>query len=420
MNGEGTSPADLAAMRAAAGARQTRLIGHHDLGGQGDAMQVVKRGDLVYVAHVGASPLALSILDCRDPANPRLIRQLEHPPNTHRHKVQVVGDVLVQNSEVPYFGDPGADPAPVTGLCIFHLDDPTDPRPIGFYPVPGEGVHRIWYTEAPYAHIAGWLPGVDARAYHIVDLSDPARPLLAGSWWIPGTRLGDEQPWPAFGSHTLVNTAGHTINTIGVHGVIPHRGRGYAACLDAGFALLDISDVREPKLLGRVNWHPPFGGFHHTALPLPGRGLVVATCESIRPTLEEDGDKRIWLIDVRCEQQPVMIGSFPRPEPPEGSPWRTFWERPLVFGPHNVHENRPGSFVSETLIFSTWNNAGLRIHDVSDADRPTEVGHFMPEPPPGQEAPAANDLFIDPQGIIYLTDRRKGGLYVLEYTGPLN
>ncbi len=27
------------------------------------------------------------------------------------------------------------------------------------------------------------------------------------------------------------------------------------------------------------------------------------------------------------------------------------------FGPHNLHENRPGSFVSETLIFATWQNA---------------------------------------------------------------
>lgn len=56
---------------------------------------------------------------------------------------------------------------------------------------------------------------------------------------------------------------------------------------------------------------------------------------------------------------------------------------------------------------------------MSAADRPAEVGHFMPAPPPGQAAPVANDLFVDRQGIVYLTDRRKGGLYVLEYTGQL-
>ena len=48
-----------------------------------------------------------------------------------------------------------------------------------------------------------------------------------------------------------------------------------------------------------------------------------------------------------------------------GSPWETYWDRPGSFGPHNLHENRPGSFQSESLIFSTWNNAGLRLYDGS-------------------------------------------------------
>ena len=407
-------------MQAAADTLNMRLIGHNDLNGYGDAMQVVKKGDYVYVAHVGLSPLALTILDCSDPTNPRVVRQIEHPPNTHNHKVQIVGNVLIQNSEVPYFGQVTADPAPVTGLVIYHLDDPTDPRPLSFYSVPGTGVHRIWYEEAPYAHIAGCLPDVRGRSYHIVDLSDPSRPTMTGCWWIPGTKDGDAQPWEADSSGTGTNPAGHAITTIGVHGAIPHGNRSYVSCLDAGFALLDISELSQPRLLGRVNWCPPYGGFLHTSMPLPSRGLVLCACETLRPTLEADGDKRIWVVDVRNERQPVVISSFPRPQPPPGSPWKTYWDRPLSFGPHNLHENRPGSFQSETLIFSTWNNAGLRLYDVSDADRPTEVAHFNPEPPPGQEAPKANDLYVDADGLIYLTDRLKGGLYVVECTERLN
>ncbi|HZS00511.1 MAG TPA: hypothetical protein VFE37_17480, partial [Chloroflexota bacterium] len=121
----------------------------------------------------------------------------------------------------------------------------------------------------------------------------------------------------------------------------------------------------------------------------------------------------------RNERQPVTISSFPRPRPPAGSPWATYWDRPGSFGPHNLHENRPGSFQSERLIFSTWNNAGLRLHDISDPDRPTEIAHFNPEPPPGQEAPKANDVYVDADGLIYLTDRLKGGLYVVECTERL-
>jgi hypothetical protein len=82
-----------------------------------------------------------------------------------------------------------------------------------------------------------------------------------------------------------------------------------------------------------------------------------------------------------------------------------------------VHENRRGSFHSEALIFSTWYNAGLRITDISDPDRPEEVGHFVPPPPPGQQAPQLNDVFVDTDGLIYVTDRITGGLYIVEYRG---
>src|SRR5207249_2077319 len=118
---------------------------------------------------------------------------------------------------------------------------------------------------------------------------------------IPGTREGDPDPWPHFESHT----------DRGVHGVVPHGHRAYVAAQDDGVAILDISDAAAPRLLGRANWHPPYGGFAHTALPLPGRSLVLGVCESLADDPREDGDKRIWVIDVREERQPVIISSFP-------------------------------------------------------------------------------------------------------------
>jgi len=394
-------------MQAESDSANTRLVGYHDLNGNGDGMQLVKHGDWLYVAHLGTSPMALSILDASDPTDLKLVRQIEHPANTHRHKVQVVGNILIQNSEVPYFGAHGGQgPEAVTGLCVFNVDDPTDPREVGFHPVPGNGVHRIWYSEPPYAHIAAWLPDGNRRAYQIVDLSRPDHPVMAGSWWVPGTKESDIERWEPDISHAEV------------HGAIPHGNRAYVSCIDGGFALLDISDISAPQTLGHVNWFPPYGGYLHTSLPLPDRGLVVGVCEAIHPSEAEDGDKRIWLIDVRNERQPVTISSFPKPKPSPGSPWGdSFWNRPLRFGPHNVHENRPNSFHSDTMIFSTWYNAGLRIHDISDADRPVEIGHFMPPAPEGQKAPQINDVYVDSEGLVYITDRIKGGVYVLETTG---
>lgn len=38
----------------------------------------------------------------------------------------------------------------------------------------------------------------------------------------------------------------------------------------------------------------------------------------------------------------------------------------------------------------------------------------MPEPPSGQVTPQWNDLLVTADGLIFVTDRLNGGLYVLE------
>jgi hypothetical protein len=375
-------------------------------------MQVIKVGDFVYVAHVGSSDAALTILDVSDVESPKVVRQLQHPPNTHNHKVQIVGNTLIQNSEWISYVPSSGDAKPITGVNVYRLDDPTDPQKIAFYPVDdGRGVHRMWFRDAPYAWIAAEAPGAKGRGLQVLDLSDPANPKLAGSWSLPGQRPGDSEKWEALDPHH---------NHLQVHGVIPHPSgnRAYASCTDAGLAILDTSDLGNIHYVSRVNWSPPYGGYSHTSLPLVERGLVVEVCETVDGGRERNGDKRIWLIDVRADLNPVIISSFKAPVPPKGSPWASFDERPLRFGPHNVHENYANSYVSERLIFSTYFNAGVRIHDITDQDRPEEVGYFIPPEPDGQAAPQLNDLFVDTNRLIYTTDRRTGGLYIAEYTGP--
>jgi hypothetical protein len=405
-----TPTSEIARMQAGAESSGFRLVGHHDLAGHGDGMQVVKQGDIVYVAHLGSGPMALSVLDCADPTAPRLLCQLPHPPNTHRHKVQVVGDVLVQNSEIPIYWEPKSDEPGVAGLCVLDVSDPAEPRQIGFHPVGSRGVHRFWYSEPPYAHIAAFVPGVDVLAYQIVDLSDPTRPSMAGAWWVPGSHPDDTDAWQGFddGGLTFVE----------VHSPIPAGDRAYVACSDAGMAIVDISDVSAPTTVSRISWSPPYGGKVHTCLPLLDRGLVVAVSEVLPAQFERpDSAKLIWLVDIRDEHQPVTIATFPEPTPGPGTPWSSYRERPGRFGPHNVHENRPGSFISDRLIFSTYYNAGLRVYDIDDPLRPEAVAHFVPPTPEGQDAPQLNDLYVDDQRLVYVTDRITGGLYIVEYVG---
>jgi sugar lactone lactonase YvrE len=55
----------------------------------------------------------------------------------------------------------------------------------------------------------------------------------------------------------------------------------------------------------------------------------------------------------------------------------------------------------------------VRVYDLADPLHPAEVAHWVPEPPPGQPVPQINDLFVDADGSVWVTDRISGGLYVL-------
>jgi len=146
-------------------------------------------------------------------------------------------------------------------------------------------------------------------------------------------------------------------------------------------------------------------------MPLPKRRLVVTTDEAVKDRCDEE-QKLVRVVDVSDPESPSVVGICPQPT-------GDFCERGLRFGPHNLHENRPGTFVSEEIVFVTYFNAGLRVYDISQAAEPREIAHWLPEPPPGQEAPQINDLYVDASGLVYVTDRISGGLYVLEPEGAL-
>ena len=194
--------------------------------------------------------------------------------------------------------------------------------------------------------------------------------------------------------------------------VYPDRpDRAYLGYLDGGAIILDISDMAHPKMVSRVDYHPPFPGFTHTVMPLFARGLLIVTDEAVTDDLR-DHPKLTWVMDIREETNPVIISTFPMPSAEE------FGARGGRFGSHNVHENQPvpTSLVSDTIIVGAYFNAGVRVHDISDPFRPEEVAYYIPAYPDGMNGVNINDVYWDENGLIYAIDRFKGGLYILELT----
>lgn len=365
-----------------------RLIGHSDLNGHGDGMQVMPLGDVLYVAHFGPSGKGTTILDISDPTGPRVVRQWDAPPGSHTHKVQVADGLLMTNHEL--FRSDG--PAPV-GMAIYDLTDPFDPRRVGFIDTGGRGVHRIVYEGGDLAYISATPEGFTGRIWMIVDVSDPTHPTEVGRWWWRGM-------WRA-GGETMELPANEEWL---VHHAMVHGDRAYLGFWNGGMVVIDISELSAPKTVSRLGWDE--GGHTHTCLPLPDRNLVVVTDEAISEGCQ--GDRHmVRIVDVTDERAPFVRSICPVPE-------GDFCERGLRFGSHCLHENRPNSYRSQDLVFVTYFNAGLRVYDTSDADEPVEVGHWIPECPPNQLAAQINDVYVSDDLTVYTTDRINGGVYILE------
>ncbi len=373
-------------------ARGLELIGHTDLGGKGDGMQIMRNGDAVYVGHMGDFGVGTSVVDVSDLRHPRLVAQLAAPRHAHAHKTQYAdGLLLVNNERYPYdVTDPES-----TGVVVYDVARPLAPRRIGSLRVEGWGVHRIWWAGGRYAYgSARGRPGLHGASLVTIDLADPERPTLHAEWSFPEQRRDD--PDPGIRAPRRYPSCHHAI----VRG-----DRAYAGWFDAGVVVLAVDDGRL-SLVGQVDWTARAGGhpYTHTALPLGDRRIVIATDEAIEPD-RTGAPKDIHVVDVADERAPREIARFPVPEarPTNG----------LRFGPHNLHENRPGTFQSDTVVYATYFSAGLRVYDTSDPLQVTEIARFVPEPPRGQAAIQLNDVLVDADRTVFVTDRHRGGLYIL-------
>jgi hypothetical protein len=241
----------------------------------------------------------------------------------------------------------------------------------------------------------------------IIDLQDPEHPRWAGRYWLPGMNVaaGESADWD------------DTRWRYALHHAIIAGDTAYSSWRDGGLAIIDISDREKPELIVHRNWSPPFGGGTHTSLPLPGRDLLVVADEAVADDLA-DGLKHTWIFDIRDPANPISIATLPTPAEVD------YANKGRHFGPHNLHENRPGSFVSETTIFATYQNAGLRVFDIGDPYQPRQIAAFVPGPPetiidprPGNAAVIQTaDVFVREDGLTITTDYN-GGLDILEYLG---
>lgn len=406
-------------------ARNMRIIGHTDQGGgRADGVQIMVHKGHAYIGHIFSK--GFSVIDVHDPKQPKPVNYIAAPPNTWTLHLQQHDDLLLVVHAKDMFAQPEladernyykakghfAEPAAAerdwsAGLAVYDISNPAAPRQIGFMPVAGGGLHRCWYTGGRWAYASALLDGFSDYIMITIDMADPAKPRLAGKYWLPGMNLaaGETPHWPS------------EVGRYGLHHPIVHGDTAYCSWRDACMAVVDVTDRSNPKLIVHKTWAPPFGGGTHNCLPLPNRELLIVVDETVLDN-GEDGEKPIWIFDNRVKSNPISIATLPAPND------RDYLALGGHFGPHNIYENRANGLVSENLVFATYQNAGLRVYDISDKFRPVEVAACVPPAPPRLVDPRPDrpivlhsaDVFVDRNGICFCTDF-SAGLYVIEYQG---
>ena len=365
-----------------------RQAGYYDCAGGG---QVVVENGIAYIAHM-KSPHGTSVVDVRDPKNPKLLATLDMPPGTHSHKVRVGNGLMIVNHELNHVDTNPIPSGWQGGIGIYDVSTPAKPKLITKWSTSaGVGVHRYDF-DGRYVYMSPTQEGYVGNIMMIMDLKDPTKPTEVGRWWMPGQHIaGGEKP-------TWDKTAHRC------HHPLRMGNRLYTSYWLGGFAILDIEDMSKPKFVSGLDWSPPFVCPTHTALPIPhainGRKYLLVADEDVFRQ-ENDTAAFMWMVDITDERTPVPVSSFQV----EGSVGKA---SPTMTACH-----QPCEKVTGNEIPFAWFAQGMRIIDIGNPQAPREVAWYMPDPAKGATRVSSNDITVDDRGLFYLIDR-VAGLSIVE------
>ncbi len=439
-------------------AENVQLVGYNDLQGRETLVVTTKsddaNGNWVYVGHHESyydgeqrfNPITnemewngTSILEISDPANPRLVWHIPNEVNANSRGVTVVydysfdgsgRDYLIRNSEAgedlkfQIFDITSRDTDP-SGIALVSEITGTPPNSCG----PGCGgdfiqrAHKGWWSEETgYYYSAAGEPGFGGALVQIWDLRDPEDPVFVGRAWGPGQKDGEEGFEGQYAHHPIVDE---------------ENDRIYAGFREAGHtASWDISDPANPTLVWMIDTSPPGRG-PHTVSPIVYDEVPNFMGDALPRTyalvVDEAGGQDIapcsngvraksYMYDITQEDSPFPVSTWQVPV--DG-----YCEKGGRFGPHQSAETVNGSInrFEDKIAWIAYFNAGVRVIDLSDPYNLREIGYYIPEPtqnshPIVEGQPIViqiDDVDLDHRGLAYASDRAGGGLFILEYTGPM-
>jgi hypothetical protein len=327
------------------------------------------------------------------------------------------------------------------GIRVYELTSPTDWALLAEVPTgpvdPETGIHQgsggvdaPFYDGGRYAYVAAapddtftnqefaTYPYTPAQL--IYDLSDPAKPELVSSWWVPGQRVDEAEAYRSWSRHgNRTSWVGARVPT-SVPVPLEHGGRyGYAVMGGLGLYILDLSDPARPSVAGRLELPHSYAGIEGDVVDtsrVASRGVVLVN----GGPMNEDGYepyKDVYVIDVSDPTRPEIISTLPRPVPPPEAPYRDFVFRRGKFGPKRFGMNRHPGTADPNLTFYSFGNAGVQMFDLTDLRAPALAGYFVPRMTDELDNPRS--YLVPTESIFVEWDRRlvwaftNSGMYLL-------
>jgi len=393
-------------------------VGYSELDGRPGFKMAIKEVNgrwYLYMGHLWDH--GWTIVDVTDPSTPQVLKFIPYESanaqNSWTIQMDVHGDRMLTNATAAGFEQGDPDKPHDEKVLIWDISDPVNPRQVGEYEV---ATHRNYLLDENTMHLAATPPGYGGNINLVIDISDPSNPTEIGRFSFPGQHIGagEEPAESGISQHGPPDVVGN----------VAYMGMG-----SAGLAIVDMTDPASPKMIGNLDFAPPFKpGMTslHGALKVRDKPLVIVNSES-GPEMCEEPLNFAAVVDVDDLANPRLISLFPLPVPPVGAPYSDFCDKGGRFGPHNLNQlqHSPDVESQGDLVYLTYFNAGLRLFDISDPQVPKEVGFFIPpEPttrygavPTTRLAVQTEDVLVDRRGYMYITNKNQG-LWILRHTGP--
>ena len=402
----------------------TSLVGSLDPGG-GFTADVVVRGTTAFLGTWGRPGLCpgtgVRMIDVTDPATPESIGAFADGsefPGTSAETLWVgsvetadfSGELAVVALRLCDNDERGRARSNLRGLAFYDVDDEAPPtllstwssgdRTQGANSVSvvqrNDGVLLVATTvRQSLLHTGGELG--DTR---FIDASDPTAPVELADW--DNRRDGR----PVIGEYDEEEIHAHSVSL---------SSDGLAAWVshwDADTILLDLVDPARPKFVGAVGFIPDGEGNRHSSTFDETNALLIVNEEDFYPT-EDDAHTEGWgtqhIYDVSDPRNPLEIAGFATQRSSDDGAGGLGLD-----GIYSIHD----TVMSGSVAISSWYSDGVRIVDLSDPTRPTEVGSFVPprsrDPVGYWVAPNGATAFpmvwgVDVQDdLIYVSDMNSG------------